>query len=333
MAKVKIQGNASGTGVITLIAPNTNTDRTVTLPDESITLGGGVDGIVSTADATAITIDSSENVGIGVVPKSWQSAWKPLQISTTSVFAGNSGGYTAMGENFYRDASTYKYVTTSHASKYWQYDGTHQFKVAPSGTADAAITWTTALEINNSGDIIQNNPTTGNDGKKFQKDSSIKVYRAGTADAYYFTVNNANGEVGRIRATGSTTSYNTSSDYRLKENVVPMTGSIDRLKALKPSKFNFIADADKTVDGFLAHEAGEVVPECEDGIKDAMRVEEYEVTPAVMDGEKVVTEAVMGEREVPDYQGIDQSKLVPLLVASLQEAVARIEVLEAQLNA
>jgi len=65
MAKVKIQGNASGTGVITLIAPNTNTDRTVTLPDESITLGGGVDGIVSTADATAITIDSSERVGIG----------------------------------------------------------------------------------------------------------------------------------------------------------------------------------------------------------------------------------------------------------------------------
>ena len=65
MAKVKIQGNASGTGVITLVAPNTNTDRTVTLPDEDITLGGGVDGIVSTADATAITIDSSERVGFG----------------------------------------------------------------------------------------------------------------------------------------------------------------------------------------------------------------------------------------------------------------------------
>jgi hypothetical protein len=65
MAKVKIQGNASGTGVITLIAPATDTNRTITLPDESITLGGGVDGIVSTADATAITIDSSENVGIG----------------------------------------------------------------------------------------------------------------------------------------------------------------------------------------------------------------------------------------------------------------------------
>jgi len=61
MSKVKIQGNASGTGVVTLTAPNTNTDRTITLPDEDITLGGGVDGIVSTANATAITIDSSEH--------------------------------------------------------------------------------------------------------------------------------------------------------------------------------------------------------------------------------------------------------------------------------
>ena len=68
MSKVKIQGNASGTGVITLTAPNTSTDRTVTLPDEDITLGGGVDGIVSTADATAITINSSEQVGIGKTP-------------------------------------------------------------------------------------------------------------------------------------------------------------------------------------------------------------------------------------------------------------------------
>ena len=60
MSKVKIQGNASGTGVVTLTAPNTNTDRTITLPDGDITLGGGVDGIVSTANATAITIDSNE---------------------------------------------------------------------------------------------------------------------------------------------------------------------------------------------------------------------------------------------------------------------------------
>jgi len=139
--------------------------------------------------------------------------------------------------------------------------------------------------------------------------------------------------VGAITYTDTATAYGTSSDYRLKENVVPMTGSIDRLKALKPSKFNFIRNPLKTVDGFLAHEAGNVVPECVIGTKDAMMDEEYEVTPAVMDGDTVVTEAVMGTRSVPDYQGIDQSKLVPLLVASLQEAVAKIEALEARVTA
>jgi hypothetical protein len=146
---------------------------------------------------------------------------------------------------------------------------------------------------------------------------------------------NPNGNVGSIATSGSATSFNTSSDYRLKENVVPMTGSIDRVKALKPSRFNFIVDSDTTVDGFLAHEAQEVVPECVTGTKDAMMEEEYEVTAAVEEvrdeDDNVTTEAaeaVTGTRSVPDMQGIDQSKLVPLLVAALQEAIARIEILE-----
>jgi len=158
----------------------------------------------------------------------------------------------------------------------------------------------------------------------------LKVFNAGTGAQNLVQFNLAGGgsNVGSITSNGTSVSYNTTSDYRLKENVLPMTGSIDRLKALKPSKFNFIADATTTVDGFLAHEAQAVVPEAVHGTKDAMMDEEYEVTPAVMDGDTVVTEAVMGTRSVPDYQGIDQSKLVPLLVASLQEAIARIEVLE-----
>ena len=135
--------------------------------------------------------------------------------------------------------------------------------------------------------------------------------------------------VGNIRTNGSSTAYNTSSDYRLKENVVAMSGATERLKQLNPSRFNFIADADTTVDGFLAHEVQDVVPEAITGSKDAMRDEEYEVTPAVLDDDgNVTTEAVMGTRSVPDYQGIDQSKLVPLLVATIQELEARLTALE-----
>jgi hypothetical protein len=147
--------------------------------------------------------------------------------------------------------------------------------------------------------------------------------------AIAFSHTTGGSEVGSIRTSGSSTSYNTSSDYRLKENVTPMSGSIDRLKELKPSRFNFIADADTTVDGFLAHEAQAIVPEAVTGEKDAMKMEEYEVTPEVKDDDgNVTSEAVMGEREVPDMQGIDQSKLIPLLVGAIQELTARLEALE-----
>ena len=135
--------------------------------------------------------------------------------------------------------------------------------------------------------------------------------------------------VGSIKATGSATSFNTSSDYRLKENVIELTGAIDRIKQIPVHRFNFIVDADTTVDGFLAHEVSDVVPEAVTGEKDAMRTEEYEVTPAVLDDDgNVVTEAVMGTREVPEYQGIDQSKLVPLLTQALKDAITKIEALE-----
>ena len=136
--------------------------------------------------------------------------------------------------------------------------------------------------------------------------------------------------VGSVSVTSSSTSYNTSSDYRLKENVVDMDGAIDRVKALQPRRFNWIADEDDiVVDGFIAHEVSDIVPEAIHGEKDATKEEEYEVTPAVLDDDgNVVTEAVMGTRTVPDYQGIDQSKLVPLLTGALQEAIAKIEALE-----
>jgi hypothetical protein len=115
---------------------------------------------------------------------------------------------------------------------------------------------------------------------------------------------------GSIDVSTSGTSYNTSSDARLKENVADMTGAITRVKALAPKRFNFIADADTTVDGFLAHEAQAVVPEAVTGTHN--EVDE--------DGNAVM-------------QGIDQSKLVPLLTGALQEAIAKIEDLETRLAA
>ena len=119
-----------------------------------------------------------------------------------------------------------------------------------------------------------------------------------------------NSPVGSISVNSSSTAYNTSSDYRLKENVTDMTGATDRLKQLNPVRFNFIADADTTVDGFLAHEVQSVVPEAITG-----------------------THNEVDDDGNPEYQGIDQSKLVPLLVATIQEQQAAIEALTARVTA
>jgi len=122
---------------------------------------------------------------------------------------------------------------------------------------------------------------------------------------YHLMFSRAGGTIGSITSSSSAVSYNTTSDYRLKENVSYDFDATTRIKQLKPARFNFIADADTTVDGFIAHEVSSIVPEAITGNKDAVK-----------------------EDGTPDYQGIDQSKLVPLLVKTIQELEARITELE-----
>ena len=124
---------------------------------------------------------------------------------------------------------------------------------------------------------------------------------SGSTETNVVIFKNSNGEVGTINTSGSGTAYATSSDYRLKENVSYTFDATSRLKQLKPARFNFKADADTTLDGFLAHEVSSIVPE-----------------------------AVIGEKDGVQMQGIDQSKLVPLLVKTIQELEARITALESE---
>jgi len=114
--------------------------------------------------------------------------------------------------------------------------------------------------------------------------------------------------VGNISTNGSNTAFNTSSDYRLKENITEITDGITRVKQLNPSRFNFIADPENTVDGFIAHEVQDIVPEAVSGEKDAVD----------SDGK-------------PEYQGVDYGRITPLLTAALKEAIGKIEMLEARI--
>ena len=134
------------------------------------------------------------------------------------------------------------------------------------------------------------------------------------------------GQYGRIEYNGASgTNYNTSSDYRLKENVVSITDGIAKVKQLKPYRFNFKSDTtDKVVQGFFAHEAQEVVPYAVNGTKDEV------VTQAQVDAGSQPEDKAVGD---PIYQNVDYAKFTPILTAALQEAIAKIEVLEAKVAA
>jgi hypothetical protein len=130
-----------------------------------------------------------------------------------------------------------------------------------------------------------------------------------TSAIHYEFTNRSVGVVGTIACTGSATAYNTSSDYRLKNTIAPMTGALAKVALLKPCTYKWNADGSDG-EGFIAHELAEVVPQCVTGAKDAVDD----------DGN-------------PKYQGIDTSFLVATLTAALQEAVAEINSLKARLDA
>ena len=271
-----------------------------------------------TANANRLVINSSGNVGIGT--SSPDASFKTtlsglfglrIQSADTNNSALNIGCDTGSGVSFIDSTKT----------------GTGTFLPLRFATNDAE-----RMRIDTSGNLLVGDSSVAsasNSACTINSGGRIDTSRAATNLQTHHQFFNPNGVVGTITTNGSATAFNTSSDYRLKENVVTDWDATTRLKQLIPSRFNFIADADTTVDGFLAHEVQDIVPEAISGVKDEMQEEEYEVTPAVLDEDgNVVTEAVMGTREVPKYQGIDQSKLVPLLVKTIQELETRITALE-----
>ena len=167
-------------------------------------------------------------------------------------------------------------------------------------------------------------------------DTGLKLYADGQI---YFVMNSSSSTnvqrfynsssgniAGNINMNGDATAFNTSSDYRLKENVVALENATDRLKQLKVKRFNFKSDTDTTLDGFLAHEVSSIVPEAITGEKDAIFPEtKYEAGDDIPEGKKI---GDVKEAEKINPQGIDQSKLVPLMVKTIQELEARIKTLE-----
>lgn len=192
--------------------------------------------------------------------------------------------------------------------------GTLQF----STSADGSATPSEGMRLNLDADFCvgaTTYPTTSTSSFGASTGGIISTARAATNLQTHYFLQNPNGTVGTIKTTGSATQFNTSSDYRLKENVVTDWDGTTLLKQLKPSKFNFKADTDTTIQGFLAHEVSSIVPLAVSGEKDDVYTYEDEMNKE-------------GTRGQPKYQAIDHSKLVPVMVKTIQELEARITTLE-----
>ena len=189
------------------------------------------------------------------------------------------------------------------------------------------------MRINTSGNVLVNLTDTIFGGNMLQiyggTDAEVVAIQVETNGKKGIQFANASGtDVGNIVVAASSTAYNTSSDYRLKENVNYNFDATTRLKQLKPARFNWIADNTNTlIDGFLAHEVSSIVPEAVTGTKDELEIYKYY--------DEIPAEKSLGDNKIDKdgntiakHQSIDNSKLIPLLVKTIQELEARIKTLE-----
>jgi len=186
------------------------------------------------------------------------------------------------------------------------------------------------MRIDSDGNLLVNTTSIVGFGKtsiKFDQAANWGIglqNTSATATGTFISFVNSSGTTqGAIAQTNSTTtSYSTSSDYRLKENIAPMTGALDKISQLKPVTYKWKSD-NSNGQGFIAHELQAIVPDCVTGEKDGVEtIDEFD-----KDGKKI------GTKEVPKYQGIDTSFLVATLTAAIQELKAEVDSLKAQINA
>jgi len=244
-------------------------------------------------------LDTNGKLGIGTTtPASYTS-------DTLVISSGDQGGMTLVSADNVENYISWADGTSGAAQLQAGYIGyNHSSNYMRFGTIA-----TERMRIRSNGQVLINSTSiiaSDNAYLQVTGGSVTPVALRGGTNNYFmaFYKESNNDLIGSITgSSGTATAFNTSSDYRLKENVDYSWDATSQLKQLKPAKFNFIADPDNTVDGFIAHEVQEVVPH-----------------------------AVTGEKDAKEMQGIDQSKLVPLLVKAMQEQQTVIEALEARIS-
>jgi len=251
---------------------------------------------------TAVTIDTSQNVGIGETSPAGSAGYTQLVVRGSSGAELSLKGGTTQYGYVYVDNGGFRIINPQSGSA--------------SGTLQFSTSNTERMRITSDGNVClgtTNADPSGNsvNGCTFNASApAITANRAGgpsffigrsstTGGIVQFRYNGA--DQGTISTNGSTTSYNSSSDYRLKENIAPMTGALNKVALLKPVTYTWKATGSDG-QGFIAHELQTVVPDAVTGEKDEVDA----------DGK-------------PVYQGVDTSFLVATLTAAIQELNAKVE--------
>jgi len=301
--------NSSGGGSVLLQEPTTASNLTLNLPAVNATVITDSSGILNIGSGQVYK-DASGNVGIGATPAGYRLNVNGNYLCSSGVDITPGTGFSSQ---FVVSGNGYTGGIALDSTGMWigQNSGARSliFACGNNGT-----TVTERARIDASGNLLvgcTSYPSATVAGGAISagglpiRTSTGTFTGAGDHIQFY----NGNGSVGYIRTNGTATSYVTSSDYRLKEQVQPMTGALAKVAALKPCTYKWKADGSDG-EGFIAHELAEVVPQCVTGEKDAVDA----------DGN-------------PVYQGIDTSFLVATLTAAIQELKAEVDALRAQLEA